>query len=159
MRITGGRVMAMLAVVVATAAGLAPGAESAGQPTVERLNVDRVRPDPDLTAACGVSVTAHVHGLVVIRTFPAGGTSPAELVTLNITVTAMAGDNSYAFRLVGANLVRIEPDGTAILIGTGQSAFEWTGVLKLNLDTGEVILEPHHSLEGQQQEACEALTA
>jgi hypothetical protein len=158
MRISGRPVIATLTVALAAAA-FAASAASAAQPTIERVNVDRVRDDPALTAACGVAVTAHVQGHVVIRTFPEGGTGPAELVTFNIAITAMAGNNSYTFRNVGAILVRIEPDGTAVLIATGQAPFEWTGVLKINLQTGEVILEPQHSLEAQLQEACAALTA
>lgn len=159
MRMSGRRLLAAVTVAFAAAAALASGAMSAGQPTVERFDIDRVRPDPDLTAACGVEVTAHVQGHVVFRTFPGMGTGPAEVVTLNITVTAMAGSNSYTFRVVGANLVRVDPDGTVTLTATGQQPFEWTGALKINLTTGEVILEPRHSPAGQLQEACEALTA
>jgi hypothetical protein len=136
----------------------APGALSSGQPTIERIAVDRVRPDPALTAACGVSVTARVQGVVVLRTFP-DGQGPAELVTLNLAITATAGTNSYTFRVVGANLLRIEPDGTAVLLATGQEPFAWTGVLKIDPTTGDVLMEPHHNVEGQLQEACAALTA
>lgn len=152
----------LLTAITALVACLVVGVSSvvaAGKPTIERFQIDRVRPDPGLTAACGVEVSAHVQGIVVIRTFPEGGTGPAELVTLNLAVTAMAGDNTYSFRNVGANLVRIEPDGTAILLVTGQFPFEWTGVLKIDLETGEAILEPQHSVEGDLEEACAALTA
>lgn len=159
MRMSGRRLLAAVTVAFAAAAALASGAMSAGQPTVERVDVDRVRPDPGLTAACGIEVTARVQGHIVIRTFPGTGTGPVELVSLNITVTAMAGSNSYAFRVVGANLVRVDPDGTVTLTATGQQPFEWTGALKINLTTGEVILEPRHSPVGQLQEACETLTA
>ena len=55
--------------------------------------------------------------------------------------------------------MQIKPDGTAILMIIGQIPFNFTGVLKLDLDTGEAIVEPHHSLEGQIEEACAALTA
>ncbi len=152
----------LLTVITALVAGMVIGVGSlvaAGKPTIERFRVDRVRPDPGLTAACGLEVSTHVQGIVVIRTFPQGGTGPAELVTLNLALTAMAGDNTYSFRNVGANLVRIEPDGTAILLMTGQFPFEWTGVLKIDLETGEAILEPQHSVEGDLAEACAALTA
>ena len=45
--------------------------------------------------------------------------------------------------------VRIAPDGTMILSIVGQIPFGpgFTGVLKINLDTGEVIHEPHHFTE------------
>jgi hypothetical protein len=126
---------------------------------IDHVKIDRLRPDPGLTAACGVDVTAHVKGVVGIRTFPGADTGPAELVTLSLTLTAMAGDNTYRFRNVGTNLTRVEPDGTAILQMTGQLPFEWTGVLKIDLETGETILEPNHTVEGDADEACAALTA
>lgn len=63
------------------------------------------------------------------------------------------------FRDVGADLTRIEPDGTAVLMIIGQIPFGFTGVLKIDLETGEAILEPQHSLEGRIEEACAVLTA
>jgi hypothetical protein len=39
----------------------------------------------------------------------------------------------------------------------GQTPFGFTGVLKIDLETGEAILESHHSLEGRIAEACAAL--
>ena len=158
MRISRRRLLTAVTVALAAAAALPSGAMSAGPPTIEHVEIDRLRADPGLTAACGVDVTARVQGHVATRTFPGTGTGPAELVTLNITVTAIAGANRYMFRLVGANLVRVQPDGTVTLTATGQEAFEWTGALTINLTTGEVTLEPRHDLAGQLQEACEALT-
>ena len=40
------------------------------------------------------------------------------------------------FRDVGADVVRIEPDGTATLMIIGQVPFDFTGVLKIDLETG-----------------------
>jgi hypothetical protein len=60
-----------------------------------------------------------------------------------VTLVATAGDNSVQFKDVGIDLVLVEPDGTAILMIIGQVPFEFTGVLKIDLATGEVILEPH----------------
>jgi hypothetical protein len=37
--------------------------------------------------------------------------------------------------------------------------FGFTGVLKIDLETGDAILEPQHSLEGNVEDACAALTA
>jgi hypothetical protein len=81
------------------------------------------------------------------------------VTSINISLTATAGDNSYRFRDVGADVVRISPDGTEILMVIGQIPFGFTGVLKINLTTDEVILEPQHSTEGEVEEACAALTA
>jgi hypothetical protein len=55
-----------------------------------------------------------------------------------------AGDTG---QLVGIDQVRVQPDGTAILSIVGQVPLGFTGVLKLNLETGEAILEPHHFVD------------
>jgi hypothetical protein len=126
---------------------------------IQRIAVDETFDDEFLTEACGVAVTTHVEGHVIIRTFAGGGTGPAELGTVNVSITAVAGDNTFRFRDVGADLLRIEPDGTAIVLVTGQVPFEFAGVLKFDPDTGEVILEPKDRSEKQRERACAALTA
>lgn len=151
-------VIAWLAGMLVVAAAVAPGA-SAEKPTIERIDIDETAADEFLTEACGVPVVTRARGHVIARTFSGEGTGPAEVRTLNIALTAMAGDNTYRFRDVGADQVQIKPDGTAILMIIGQVPFGFTGVLKIDLATGEAILEPHHSLEGRLDEACAALTA
>jgi hypothetical protein len=150
------RGVTLLAGVIVVAALLAPSAMAA-QPTIERLDIDESFPDDFLSAACGVQVTTHAQGHIIVRTFNGEGTGPAELTTISIGLTASADGNTYRFRDVGADLVRIEPDGTAILMIIGQVPFEFTGVLKIDLETGEAILEPQHSLEEELDEACEVL--
>jgi hypothetical protein len=152
------RFIGWLAATTAVAAVLAAGA-AAAPPTIERIEVDESFPDDFLTEACGVPVTTTATGHVIMRTFSGEGTGAVELNTLNISLTAAAGDNVYRFRDVGADLVRVEPDGTAILMIVGQVPFGFTGVLKIDLATGETILEPQHSLEGRVEEACAKLTA
>jgi hypothetical protein len=152
------RVIAWLAATMTVTAVLATGA-AAAKPTIERFEVDETFVDDFLTEACGVPVTTTARGHVILRTFSGDGTGPVELRTLSISLTATAGDNTYRFRDVGADLVRVEPDGTAILMIIGQVPFGFTGVLKIDLATGETILEPQHSLEDRVEEACEKLTA
>lgn len=152
------RFIGWLAATMTVAALLASGA-AAAKPTIERFDVDESFPDDFLTEACGVPVTTTARGHVILRTFPGEGTGVVELRTINVGLAARAGDNVYRFRDVGADLVRVEPDGTAILMITGQVPFEFSGVLKIDLDTGETILEPQHSLEGRVEEACAKLTA
>jgi hypothetical protein len=146
-----------LALLASLSGVVSAGAASA--PTIERFEIDRSQPDPGLTAACGVAVTTHVQGHVVVRIFAAGGTGPVDLVTISLAVTATAGDNTYRFRNVGADSTHVGPDGTAIFLSTGQLPFEWTGALKLDLATGEAILEPSHTTGGMIGRACAALTA
>jgi hypothetical protein len=81
------------------------------------------------------------------------------VLTVNVALTATADGNVYRFRDVGASVMRIEPDGIAILMIIGQTPFDFTGVLKIDLETGDAILEPHHSLEAGLEDACAVLTA
>ena len=111
---------------------------------------------PFLSEACGVEVTLTVTGRVTHFTFPDRPVGLQELCTVNGDVVASAGDNQIRARNVGADVVRVAPDGTLILTTTGQVPFEFTGVLKLNLDTEEVILEPHHVVDIEQ--GCAQLT-
>ena len=151
------RAVAWLVGLTALAALLASGA-MAGKPVLQRIDVDETTPDPFLTAECGVAVTTHAEGHVITRTFTGGGTGPAVVRTINIGLTATAGGNVYRFRDVGADVERIEPDGTAILMIIGQLPFDFTGVLKIDLETGEAILEPQHSTAENLEKACATLT-
>ena len=47
--------------------------------TLQRIEIDESFPDDFLTEACGVPVTTRALGHVIVRTFPGGGTGPAEL--------------------------------------------------------------------------------
>jgi hypothetical protein len=150
------RITIYLVGLLALAAIAAPVA-SAGKPTIERFVVDVSEPEPFLTAECGFPVTLHLEGHTIVRSFAGERTGVAQVTTLNITATVSAGDKSYTLKDVGADVVRIEPDGTAIAMIIGQIPFGFTGVLKIDLETGEAILEPHHSLEDRVDEACAAL--
>jgi len=149
-------IIAWLAGILVVAAVVVPGA-LAGQPTMERFDLDENFADESLTAECGVAVTTHVQGHIIFRTFADGGN--VELNTLNFAFTAMADDNTYRFRDVGADHVQVKKDGTEILSIIGQIPFGFIGVLKINLTTGEVIHEPGHDISGRLEEACAALTA
>lgn len=139
-----------LAVLVPTA--------PAAKPEVEVIHVDESGPDEDLTEACGVPVTLHVAGTITLRAF-AGNGGLLQLNTLNLAVTVSSGDNSYRFRDVGADHLQQLPDGSLVLSIIGQVPFGFTGVLKIDPETEEVLLEPHHSIEDRVDDACAALTA
>jgi hypothetical protein len=110
--------------------------------------------DEGLSEACGVEVTVTETGFITFLTFPDRPVGPLELTSYHLDLLLTAGDQQARFRDVGIDLIRIGPDGTAILSIVGQSVPNmFTGVLKLNLDTGVVILEPHHTLD-----VCGALT-
>jgi hypothetical protein len=137
---------------------LSPGVASGVAPTFERIDVDDTfAPDEFLTEACGVEVTTTASGHVTVRTFE-DGTGPTTVTSINIGLTATAGDRTFRFRDVGADVERIEPDGTIVLSIIGQLPFDFAGVLKINPETDEVILEPRDRSEEQIARACAALT-
>ena len=135
-------------------AGLAVGAP----PTIERIDVDETFADEFLTEECGVPVSTTALGHVIVRMFSGEGTGVAQVNTISIGLTATAGDRTFRFRDVGADVVQIQADGTLVLLITGQVQFEFAGVLKINPETEEVILEPRDRSEEQLAKACRALT-
>jgi hypothetical protein len=153
-RRSGGWVVSVLVLAGLVWAGVAAGAP----PTIERINVDETFADDFLTEECGVPVTTTARGHVIIRIFSGEGTGVAQVNTISIGLTATAGDRTFRFRDVGADVVQIKPDGTLVLLITGQVPFEFAGVLKINPETEEVILEPRDRSEEQLAKACRALT-
>jgi hypothetical protein len=151
-RTTG--VLAVLGALLVVVLGATAAAAEA--PVKEVFQIDETFEDEFLTEECGVPVTTTVTGRVTLFSFP-DGTVLQDLTTLNISFVATAGDNQARFRDVGGDQVRVQPDGTLILSIIGQVPFDFTGVLKINLDTGEVILEPHHDVDTTR--VCERLTA
>jgi hypothetical protein len=137
---------------------MGPGVASAAAPTFERITIDETFVDEELSEACGVLVTVTVQGQITFRTFPDEGTGLVTLNTLNVAGTATADGRTFRFRDVGADLVRIEPDGTAVLYVIGQLPFDFAGVLIVDLETGEAILEPRDRSEEQIERACAVLT-
>ena len=146
-----------VATFIAIIAVVAAGPAVAASPVIERIQVEDSFHDDFLTEQCGVDVTTALSGR--ITTITASGEDPRliQVRTLNLGLTATAGDNTFRFRDVGADMLRIEPDGTLVLSIIGQVPFDFTGVLRIDLDTGEAILEPHHFLDTAR--ACAVLTA
>jgi len=137
--------------------GLVASPATGAGPTFERINVDDTFVDEFLSQECGVDVTTTVRGDVIRRIF-SGEKGLVEVNTVNLAVTATAGDRTFRFRNVGADNVRVTPDGTVVLSIIGQVPFEFAGVLKINPETGEVILEPKDRSAEQLAKACRVLT-
>jgi hypothetical protein len=151
------RISGLLAVVGALfVVVLGATAAAAQAPVKEVIQVDDEFVDEGLSEECGVEVTVHITGRVTLFTFPDGKVLQ-DLTTINFAGVATAGDNQIRFRDVGIDQVRVAPDGTVILSIVGQVPFGFTGVLKINLETEEVILEPHHFVDIA--EVCAQLTA
>jgi hypothetical protein len=148
-RRTSGVLAALGALLVVVLGATAAAAQA---PEKEVIPIDEMFVDPFLSEECGVEVTVTETGRVTVFTFP-DGTVLQSLTTLNVEVVLTAGDN----RDVGIDQVRVQPDGTVILSIVGQVPLGFTGVMKIDLETGEVILEPHHFVDIA--EVCEQLTA
>jgi hypothetical protein len=137
---------------------LSPGVGVGAAPVIEVIPIDITFEDEFLSDECGVAVTTRIQGLRIVRTFDGEGTGVVEVITVNEAFTATAGDRTFRFRNVGADVTRIEPDGTAVLLITGQVPFFFAGALMIDLETGEAILEPRDRSEEQIARACAVLT-
>jgi hypothetical protein len=135
---------------------LADAAAAGGKPVKETITFSDTFEDDFLSDACGVDVTTSVEGRLMFFTFPDQPVGPQDMTSVHVNIVATAGDNTVRFNDVGIDLVRVEPDGTAVLMIVGQVPFEFTGVLMIDLATGEAILEPHHLVDTTR--ACHLLT-
>jgi hypothetical protein len=147
--------LAVLGALLVVALG-ATTAAAAAAPVKETITFSDTFQDEFLTEACGVDVTTTATGRITFFTFPDRPVGPQDLTSVHVDIVATAGDKQARFKDVGVDLVRVEPDGTVVLMVVGQVPFEFTGVLKVNLDTGEVILEPHHTVDTTR--VCRLLT-
>jgi hypothetical protein len=151
------RLFGALLGVLLVAGLIGPGVGLGAAPEIERIEIDETFVDDFLSEECGVAVTTTVSGFVILRVFPDEGTGVAALNTISLGLSATAGDRTFRFRDVGADLLRIEPDGTVVLSIIGQVPFAFAGVLKIDPETEEVILEPKDRSEAQLAKACAVL--
>ena len=100
---------------------------------------------PILSSACGFDVTLTVTGTIRVLTFPARPVGPDDLSTGNVAVVATNTANGKQVRWEqgGLTVDRVEPDGTVITMIAGHRPVEVTGVMKINFETGETIMQSH----------------
>ncbi len=147
------RILSLAALAALTASLIAAPVVLAAGPTIERTVISETFADDFLSELCGVPVTTTASGAVIRRTF--AGTGVQSVNTVNFGLVASAGGNSIRFRDVGADVVQ-SANGTLTLMIIGQVPFDFRGVLKIDLATGDVVLEPHWI---NADRACAALTA
>jgi hypothetical protein len=147
-------VLAVLGALLVVALGATAAAAQA--PVKETITFSDTFQDEFLTQECGVEVTTTVNGRITFFTFPNRPVGPQDLTSVHVDLLATAGDNQARFKDVGIDKVQVKPDGTVILSIVGQVPFEFTGVLKINLNTGEVIHEAHHIVDTTR--VCRLLT-
>jgi hypothetical protein len=144
--------------VLFLAALAGPAAGVGAAPVFERITIDEAFVDEELSEACGVPVTGTARGHVILRTFPGEGPGLSTVNTINIGITLTSGGRTFRLRDVGADVARIESDGSVVLLISGQVPFAFAGALKIDPETEEVILEPKDRSEAQIAKACAALT-
>ena len=133
---------------------LSVGGSAAVAAPPEVITISDTVHDDFLSEACGVDVTTTINGTVRIREFDRE-TGLVAVATVNVALTATAGDNTFRFRDVGSDVFLQRGEGLVHLV-VGQLPFEFTGVLKINETTGEVLLEPRHTVGTDR--ACAFLT-
>jgi hypothetical protein len=152
------RIITLLSSTLILVGLVGPGLAAGAAPTIDRMEIDDDFEDEELTQACDVAVNTTVRGHIILRTFPGENTGVAEVRTINLGFKATADGRTFRFRDVGVDVTRIEPDGTLVLYVVGQVPFEFAGALKIDLETGDAILEPRDRSEWQLQKACSVLT-
>ena len=140
----GRRTVALGLVMVVGLACLAPTA-SGGTPTRERIEIDEMFVD---ATTCSFAISVHSVGHAIMREYDRAK-GVVSLTTLNIKSVAAANGKSVRVHDVGSDQIRIAPDGTVILSIRGQIPFGpsgsdpgFNGVIKINMETGEVLHEP-----------------
>jgi hypothetical protein len=152
----GRKAYPLLAVAVLLVLALGEVAAAGGKPVKETITFSDTFEDDFLSDACGVDVTTSVDGRLTFFTFPDRPVGPQDITSVNVDFLATADDNTARFKDVGADVLRVEPDGTVVLMIVGQLPFDFTGVLMINLTTGETIVEPHHFVDTTR--VCHLLT-
>ena len=133
-----------------------PAAAWAVRPERETITFSDTFEDEFLSDASGVDVTTTLNGRITFLVFPDRPVGVQDITSVHVDALANAGENRVRFKDVGVDLVRISPDGTLTMMVVGQLPFDFTGVLKVDLTTGEVILEPRHTVDTPR--ACRLLT-
>jgi hypothetical protein len=112
----------------------------------EKTDINGTFQSEPLSEACGFPVSVTVSGTVTNLKFPHRAVGPQEIRISNVVMIFKAGDKTVRFQNVGAEVDRVEPDGTTITIRAGHHPpvlDEITGVVKINSETGELIMQSH----------------
>ena len=153
------RTTVRVATAIAAAAALVTAAApaQAAAPTIERIPIEDSFYDDFLSEECGVDVWTTISGFRIERDFGDGAGKLLGLATINVTGTSSSEFGSVVVKDVGADQVKVSPDGTVTLSVTGQVPFDFVGVLVFDLDAGEVVKEPHFRGDEQLAKACRLL--
>ena len=132
---------------------------SAGAPVIERVTVDEQFFDEFLSQQCGVEVITHIAGTIIFRDDPDDRAGVLRHITFNTLVTASADGNTVQWREVALYTLRRTPDGTLVFSRSGQVLLDFSGNVKLDAVTREVIHESQQSrVADRTEEVCARLT-
>lgn len=137
---------------------LASNAALGAAPTIERIEFDETFEDEFLSGECGVAVTTTLEGKIIIRSFLDATEGVRQVSTINLGYTATSPYGKYNFRDVGADVARVQPDGTLVISIIGQVPFGFTGIIKLDGDDNVIFESNGDRGEKQLATACAALS-
>ena len=115
----------------------------AAAPERQTITFTETNHDEFLTEACGVPVDTIVNGRITFVTFD-GEVGATRIVSASTSFVSIAGDNTIRYRDAGIDLTRVAPDGTATLSFIGTLPVRASGILVIDLQTGETILDAFH---------------
>src|SRR5918994_420341 len=103
---------------------------------------------PLLTNQCGFAVTISFTGSVTVKTFPNRPAGPQDITLVILAIDFSAGNKTVRFQQVQTTITQIKPDAVrSDVVATATFAgktVEFTGVQKINLNTGKTTLESHN---------------
>ena len=103
--------------------------------------------DEGLSRACGFDIVMRARGTVTNRVFEEGRTGPQQVSTFNLVISLSANGKTYDTHRSGQFHWQMGPDGAVVCSISGFQPFAFTGDMKTNTSTGQIFLEPHHSLD------------
>jgi hypothetical protein len=126
----------------------------------DKFDVNDTFQSKPLTDACGFPVTITATGTVRNLKFPDRAVGPQDITIGNVVWVAKAGNKTVRFQDVGMTMDLVEPEGTEITITAGHHPpvlDELTGVIKINSETGELIMQSHDVSDAARQRICQQL--
>ena len=136
------RLARILALGVVSAMLIGAPVNAAGKPVMERIAVDDTFVDEFLSEACGVEVTTHVGGHVILRQFlDADGNAVREVNNYALSETFESANGRIRVVDVGVDRVTYLADGSIIqvVIGNVQS-IQIPGQGRVYSDVGQITL-------------------
>ena len=116
---------------------------------------------PILSGQCKFDVTITLTGSVTVKTFPNRPVGPQDLTLARFAIVFSAGNKTVRFHQVQTTITQVKPDRvTADVKVTATFAgktVEFTGVQKIDLNTGETILESHNVSGAAREVICNRL--